>query len=69
MDCNTVAFQFCPVCGSTVYWELEGYPDVIAVAVGAFADAAIPAPQVSVYERSWHHWLRLPSDTPIQHSD
>ena len=66
---NAVAFQFCPVCGSTVYWELEGYPDVIAVAVGAFADPAFPAPQISVYERSQHHWVGLPADTPIQHSD
>ena len=32
---NTVAFQFCPVCGSTVYWELDALPDVIAVAVHA----------------------------------
>jgi hypothetical protein len=66
---NAVAFRFCPVCGSTVYWELEGFPDVIAVAVGAFADAAFPAPQISVYERSKPPWVRLPADAPIQHSE
>jgi hypothetical protein len=64
---NAVAFRFCPVCGSTVYWELEGFPDVIAVAVGAVADAAFPAPQISVYERSKPSWMRLPADAPIQH--
>jgi hypothetical protein len=64
-----VAFQFCPVCGSTVYWELEGFPDVLAVAVGAFADPAFPAPQHSVYQRSKHHWVKLPADLPIHHED
>lgn len=54
---NTVTFHFCPECGSTVYWELSGFPDVVAVAVGAFADPHFFAPKVSVYERSRHDWL------------
>ena len=66
---NTVTFQFCPVCGSTVYWELDAFPDVIAVAVGGFGDPAFPAPAISVYERSRHDWLNFPSDLPIEHSD
>jgi hypothetical protein len=32
-------FHFCPSCGSTVYWEPARKPDMIGVAVGAFADA------------------------------
>jgi hypothetical protein len=57
------------VAGSTVYWELEGFPDVVAVAVGAFADPSFPAPQHSVYERHRHCWVKLPADMPIQHLD
>jgi hypothetical protein len=44
-DGKAVAFRFCPVCGSTVYWEAERRPDLIAVAVGAFADPGFPAPK------------------------
>jgi hypothetical protein len=36
---RSVAFRFCPTCGSTVYWEAEGFPGHIAVAVGAFAES------------------------------
>jgi hypothetical protein len=65
---NSLAFQFCPVCGSTVYWEAQGFPDLIAVAVGSFADPAFPAPKHSVWERRRHHWIGMLSDTPLQHS-
>ena len=39
-----IDFRFCPDCGSTVYWEVEASPDLIAVAVGAFADPDFPPP-------------------------
>jgi hypothetical protein len=69
-DANrSVTFQFCPVCGSTVYWEAEGFPGLIAVAVGAFADPAFPAPKVSLWERRRHHWVDMPGDAATQHSD
>ena len=56
---GTVSFHFCPQCGSTVYWELSGVPDVYAVAVGAFADPSFPAPRVSLYETRRHDWVDL----------
>ena len=59
---NTIAFHFCPACGSTVFYELEGIPDAIAVAVGAFADPAFPPPRVSVYESRRHPWVSVPED-------
>jgi hypothetical protein len=65
----SVTFQFCPVCGSTVYWEAEGFPGLIAVAVGSFADPAFPAPGHSVWERRRHHWVVVICDTSIQHSN
>lgn len=36
-------FHFCPMCGTTVHWDLDAFPDKIGVAIGAFADAAFPA--------------------------
>jgi hypothetical protein len=52
-----VSFHFCPDCGSTVFWEAERLPDAIAVAVGAFADPALPAPSQSVYDQRRHPWV------------
>jgi len=43
-----VTFHFCAVCGSTVYWEPHRKPEMIAVAVGAFADPAFPPPLQAV---------------------
>src|SRR5262245_29677625 len=41
---NALTFHFCPICGSTVYWEGEGFPGYVAVAIGNFADPNFPAP-------------------------
>src|SRR5215469_5995391 len=30
---NALTFHFCPTCGSTVYWEDEGFPGYIGVAI------------------------------------
>ena len=43
-------------CGATVFWTLDTYPDVVAVAVGAFADPTFPAPKIAVYEERRHAW-------------
>jgi hypothetical protein len=49
-------FDFCPVCGSTVSWAPTSAPEVVYVAVGAFADPGFPPPRVSVYEERRHPW-------------
>jgi hypothetical protein len=54
---NLLTFHFCPACGTTVYWEPARFPEVIVVAVGAFADPGFPPPRHSVYERRRHPWL------------
>jgi hypothetical protein len=61
---NALTFHFCPTCGSTVYWEGEGFPGHVAVAVGNFADPNFPAPAIAVWEQSRHAWVALPPDTP-----
>lgn len=49
-------FRFCPLCGSTVTYEVERMPDVIMVAVGAFASPHFPPPSISIYEERRHPW-------------
>lgn len=66
---NRVTFRFCPHCGSTVYWTMSSQPDLVAVAVGNFADCDFPAPRVSVYERRRHPWVVVPDDSEMQRLD
>ena len=39
---NAMTYHFCPTCGSTVYWENEGFPGQVNVAIGNFADPKLP---------------------------
>jgi hypothetical protein len=66
---HSVNFRFCPVCGSTVYWEAERFADWIAVAVGAFADPSFPGPTYAGFERRRHGWLEMSSHLRIEHSN
>ena len=59
-------FSFCPVCVSTVYWEPTGAPDIVYVAVGAFADPSFPPPRVSVYEERRHPWALAAGQLPLE---
>jgi hypothetical protein len=64
---NTLTFHFCPICGSTVYWENEGFSEYVAVAIGNFADPNFLAPTIAVWEESRHPWVSLPPDMPPKH--
>ena len=55
---HEVRFHFCGNCGSTVYWEAERLPGLIAIAVGAFGDPGFPAPEQEVHEGTRHAWVR-----------
>ena len=55
-----VTFHFCPVCGSTVWWEPERLPDLVAVGAGSFADQDFPAPSQSVDDGKRFGWVTLP---------
>lgn len=63
---GTARFHFCPACGATVYYLPDALPDVVMIPVGAFADPAFPAPQVSVYESRKHGWVHVPDG--IEHN-
>jgi hypothetical protein len=64
---STITFRFCPSCGSTVYYDIDTAPGVVAVPVGAFADPSFPGPAFSVYEARKHGWLQVPEN--IEHMD
>ena len=53
-------FHFCPRCGATVFYELLGMEEFVAIPVGAFADPTFPTPMVSVYEERMHKWVVPP---------
>lgn len=59
---SRVTFHFCPQCGSTVYYELQGLEEFLAIPVGAFADPDFPTPRVSVYESRKHSWVVPPAE-------
>lgn len=58
-------FHFCPTCGATVYYAIEGSGEHIAIPVGAFGEPSFPVPTVSVYEERMHSWVHMPED--IEH--
>jgi hypothetical protein len=60
-------FNFCPVCASTVYWEIAAGLGFVSVAVGAFADPGFPPPRVSVYEERQHPWALAAGELPLEH--
>jgi hypothetical protein len=65
---SEIAFHFCAACGATVYWEPSDVPDIVRVAVGAFADPEFPAPELFVYEARRHAWAAVPT-TPCTIAD
>jgi len=56
---RSIRFSFCPSCGSTVFWEAERAPGAMAVAVGAFADPAFPAPKHVAWPERAHDWVTV----------
>src|SRR6201997_1570794 len=51
---NALTFHFCPTCGSTVYWEGEGFPGYVAVAIGGFAAPNVSAPALNGWGEAPH---------------
>lgn len=59
---HKATYQFCPDCGSTLAYVVEGWPGVTAIPIGAFADPDFPAPGYSVYENRKHSWVEITGD-------
>jgi hypothetical protein len=45
-------YNFCPVCGITVYYQSDAERDLLAVPAGLFADPTFPAPSTSYYDET-----------------
>ena len=56
--------NFCPTCGSTLYWKAELWPELLAVAVGCFDDYEIRKADVAVYTEHIQDWAGLDADIP-----
>ncbi|NIA68636.1 GFA family protein [Pelagibius litoralis] len=64
---HRATYRFCPVCGSTLAYVIEGWPGVTAIPLGAFADPNFPKPGFSVYEHRKHSWIEVLGDE-VEHS-
>jgi hypothetical protein len=53
---NRATYRFCPTCGTTVTYVMEGWPGLTAIPLGAFADPTFPPPRFSVWENRKHSW-------------
>ncbi len=62
---SRITFNFCPICGATVHYTMQGREEHIAIPIGAFAEPTFPMPKFSVYEERMHSWVRMPED--IEH--
>lgn len=51
---------FCPHCGTTLYWVLSNFPDVIGVAGGCFVKPDLSGPTFSANAHKQNDWLALP---------
>ena len=65
---DSITFNFCPNCGSTVHFAGGNSPDLIAIPVGAFADPGFPPPAFSVWEEHKHPWVAI-LGKDVEHSD
>lgn len=65
---HKATYSFCPTCGSTVAFVIEGWEGVTAVPLGAFADPDSPAPKFSVYEHRKHSWIEVTGDDVVHSS-
>lgn len=61
-------FHFCPKCGSTVFWELDGIPGSIVIAAGSLTNPKLPSPTFIVYGNRKHHWLTMP-ESAVEYFD
>ena len=55
----SVMHHFCPQCGTTAFWYPSRKPEMVAVALGCFADPTFQTPQQQVYEHYRHAWVTL----------
>ena len=65
---RTLTYRFCPSCGSTVAYQIDILPGVVAIPLGAFGEEALPYPAYSNYERRKRPWASITGDS-VEHLD
>jgi len=56
---RTIRFEFCPNCGTSLYYEADLRPGMTAVVLGAFGDPNFTKPSRSVWETNRHKWVEF----------
>ena len=65
---NRITHHFCPECGSTVHFRIEGkFDGLVAIPLGAFDDPFSLEPRFSVWEDRKHDWVVIVGDD-VEHS-
>lgn len=62
---SQLTYQFCAGCGATIAYQIDTWPDVVAVPVGAFEDCELPSPAYSIYERWMRPWVTIADDCMV----
>jgi hypothetical protein len=60
-------FHFCPTCGTTVAYEIEAMPDVVAIPLGTFEDPDAFDPRHSVWEDRKLDWVAVTGE--VEHNN
>ena len=64
---NRITHHFCPECGSTVHYRIEGkFEGLVAIPLGAFDEPYFASPRFSVWEERKHDWVEITGE--VEHS-
>ncbi len=61
---NTMYRQFCPQCGTPIFTESSGRPDIIFVRAGTLDDPNIVQPAMIIWAASAPQWASLDTSLP-----
>jgi hypothetical protein len=65
---NRITHHFCPDCGSTVHYVIDGkFDGLVAIPLGAFDDPYFASPAFSVWEKRKHEWVEIVGEG-VEHS-
>ena len=65
---NRITHHFCPECGSSMHYRIEGkFDGLIAIPLGAFDDPYFLSPKFSVWEERKNEWVAILGDD-VDHS-
>jgi hypothetical protein len=64
---NRISHHFCPECGSSLHYVIEGkFDGLVAIPLGAFDDTYFVSPKFSVWEERKNDWVEILGD--VEHS-